>query len=81
VGQERAGLLRPILDRRILLSTSRCGDFRKAIPAMERLINTGVNLRRIITDRLSVEELPKAFELARSPESLKVVVVHRAETS
>jgi hypothetical protein len=81
VGQERDGLLGPILDRRIVLSTSRCGDFRKAIPAMERLIDTGVDLGRIITERLPIEHLPKAFELARSPKSLKVVVVHRDERS
>jgi threonine dehydrogenase-like Zn-dependent dehydrogenase len=76
VGQVRSGLGGPILDRRIRLSTSRCGDFRKAIPSMERLLTTRVPLERIITDRLPVEELPRAFELARSPRSLKVVVVH-----
>jgi threonine dehydrogenase-like Zn-dependent dehydrogenase len=76
VDQPKAGLLKPILARGIKLSTSRCGDFRRALPVMETLLEQGIDLGAIVTDTLSMNKLPHAFERARSPGSIKVVVVH-----
>jgi hypothetical protein len=76
VGQGRAGLLAPIRERGIKISTSRCGDFRKALPVMERLVEEGANLGALLTDTLPAGHLPQAFERAQSPDSVKVVVVH-----
>lgn len=74
--QAREGLLASILDRGIRLTTSRCGDFAVAIPAMLALQGKGINLGGIITDSFPVQVLPEAFERARSPESIKVTVLH-----
>jgi threonine dehydrogenase-like Zn-dependent dehydrogenase len=76
VDQPRAGLLGPILERGIKISTSRCGDFRKALPVIERLVEEGVDLGSLLTDTLPAGHLPQAFERAQSPDSVKVVVVH-----
>ncbi|MFC1889592.1 hypothetical protein ACFL4G_07530, partial [Thermodesulfobacteriota bacterium] len=78
--QERNGLLAPILDRGVRLTTSRCGDFGTAVPAMSALQEKGVDLGRIVTDIFPVQALPKAFERARSPESIKVMVLHDRQT-
>jgi threonine dehydrogenase-like Zn-dependent dehydrogenase len=48
---------------------------------MEELQKRGVDLKRVVTHRLPIAHLPKAFEQARSPESVKVVVVHSAKGS
>jgi len=74
VGQTRAGLLGPMLDRGVRISTSRCGDFHRGIRAMETLSSLGVDLGAVITDRMPVSELALAFERACSPGSIKVVV-------
>ena len=76
VDQPRAGLLAPILKRGIKISTSRCGDFRLALPIMQKLLEKGIDPGTIITDELPVNELPEAFARARSPGSIKVVLVH-----
>jgi threonine dehydrogenase-like Zn-dependent dehydrogenase len=76
VGQPKVGLLRPILGRGVKISTSRCGDFRRALPVMEKLVHEGAHLGALVTDTLSADELPQAFERARSPGSIKVVVDH-----
>jgi Zn-dependent alcohol dehydrogenase len=76
VGQPKAGLLRPILGRGVKISTSRCGDFRRALPVMEKLVHEGVHLGALVTDSLPADELPQAFERARCPGSIKVVVDH-----
>jgi len=76
VAQPKTGLLAPILERGIKISTSRCGDFRRALPALQTLLEQGIDLGAMVTDTLSIRELPHAFERARSPGSIKVVVVH-----
>lgn len=76
VGQPKAGVLQPILARGIRISTSRCGDFRRALPVMEQLLEKGIDLGPIVTDTLPANELPRAFERARSSGSIKVVVAH-----
>jgi threonine dehydrogenase-like Zn-dependent dehydrogenase len=76
VDQPRAGLLAPILRRGIKISTSRCGDFRRALPIMQTLLQKGIDLGEIVTETLSSNELPRAFDRARSPGNIKVVVAH-----
>jgi len=76
VGQARVGLLSPILERGIRIGTSRCGDFRRALPIMQTLLDKGIDLGALVTETLPASELPAAFERARSPENIKVVVTH-----
>lgn len=76
VGQARAGLLSPILERGVKIGTSRCGDFRRALPIMQTLLEKGIDLGAIVTETLQAGELPRAFERARSPGNIKVVVIH-----
>jgi threonine dehydrogenase-like Zn-dependent dehydrogenase len=76
VDQPRTGLLKPILQSRVRISTSRCGDFHRALPVMETLLKKGIDLGAIVTETLPASELPRAFERARSPGSIKVVVDH-----
>ncbi len=76
VGQPRTGLLSPILERGIKIGTSRCGDFRRALPIMQMLLEEGIDLGAIVTETLPASELPAAFERARSPGNIKVVVAH-----
>jgi len=77
VGQPRQGLLEPLLGRKIRISTSRCGDFRRAIPALEALMNLGIDPGVLVTDRFPLGELPRAFDQARSGKSIKVVITHQ----
>jgi hypothetical protein len=76
VDQPKAGLLAPILERGIKISTSRCGDFRRALPLMQKLLEQGLDLGAIVTETLPAKELPRAFERARTPGTVKVVVTH-----
>jgi len=76
VGQARVGLLSPILERGIKIGTSRCGDFRRALPIMQALLEKGIDLGALVTETLPASELPSAFERARSPGNIKVVVAH-----
>jgi len=58
------------------LSTSRCGDFRKAlalVAADERLRGLGA---RFVTHRFAAADLPAAFGVARSRGCIKAVVEH-----
>jgi threonine dehydrogenase-like Zn-dependent dehydrogenase len=76
VGQARVGLLSPILERGIRIGTSRCGDFRRALSIMQTLLDKGIDLGALVTETLPASELPAAFERARSPGNIKVVVAH-----
>ncbi len=76
VGQARVGLLSPILERGINIGTSRCGDFRRALPIMQTLLDKGIDLGALVTETLPASELPAAFKRARSPGNIKVVVAH-----
>jgi len=76
VGQARTGLLSPILERGIKIGTSRCGDFRGTLPIMQTLLEKGIDLGALVTETLPASELPAAFERARSPDNIKVVVDH-----
>jgi threonine dehydrogenase-like Zn-dependent dehydrogenase len=76
VGQARTGLLSPILERGIKIGTSRCGDFRRALSIMQTLLEKGIDLGALVTETLPASELPAAFDRARSPGNIKVVVAH-----
>ncbi len=76
VGQDRTGLLSPMLERGVKIGTSRCGDFHRALPIMQTLLEKGIDLGAIVTETLPATELPRAFERACSPGNIKVVAVH-----
>lgn len=71
-----ASLLRAVRDRNLVLSSSRCGDFRAAIGLLE----TDAELReigaRLITHRFSAIDLNHVFGVAASPACIKAVVTH-----
>jgi threonine dehydrogenase-like Zn-dependent dehydrogenase len=73
-GQARNGLLEPVLGRGVRVSTSRCGDFHQAVSTLKTLERLGIDLGILVTETLPVSELPRAFERARAPENIKVVV-------
>jgi threonine dehydrogenase-like Zn-dependent dehydrogenase len=74
VGQARDGLLAPLLERGVRVSTSRCGDFHEAIKTLKTLEDLRIDLGILVTETLPAAELPRAFERARFPENIKVVV-------
>lgn len=43
---------------------------------MQTLLEKGIDLGAIVTETLPAGELPRAFERARSPGNIKVVVIH-----
>lgn len=69
-------LLAAIVERKVRLSSSRCGDFHQTLELMAH----SPKLRRIgdelITHRVAVDDLPRAFEVARSADCIKVVIEH-----
>ncbi len=70
-------LLDAVAGRGLRLSSSRCGDFRRALallvgdPALRSLGE------RFVTHRFHADELERAFEVARSPGCVKALVAHR----
>ena len=75
----RAGnspLLDAIRARGLRLSSSRCGDFRQALDLLGRDTELRRLGERLITHRIPASELARAFELASSPASIKIVVEH-----
>ena len=69
-------LLKGLEKRNLRLSTSRCGSFRDALSLLESDPELATQLPRLITHHLPAERLADAFEIAQSPESIKVVVNH-----
>jgi len=71
-------LLAAVVGRGLVLSSSRCGDFRRAL----ELLANDAELRsigeRLVTHRFPAAELPAAFATARSRSCIKAVVVHEA---
>jgi threonine dehydrogenase-like Zn-dependent dehydrogenase len=43
---------------------------------MQTLLERGIDLGAIVTETLPASELPAAFDRARSPDNIKVVVIH-----
>lgn len=72
-------LLHALRDRNLELSTSRCGDFKKALDLLEADVELSSRLPQLITHRLQANRLAEAFEIAQGPESIKVVVDHVPE--
>jgi len=69
-------LLAAVVGRGLRLSSSRCGDFRKAL----ELLASDEDLRRIgerlVTHHFESDDLMKAFEVAGSRACVKAVVTH-----
>lgn len=78
---ERSALLRAVLERNLRLSSSRCGDFRRAL----ELIRSDPELRRLgeklVTHRFGAGDLEHAFETARLSGCIKAVVEHEPGVS
>ena len=74
-------LLAAIVQRKIRVSSSRCGDFHQAVDLMvndPELCRIGEEL---VTHRFPVVDLPRAFEVARSSNCIKVVVEHTKQAA
>jgi threonine dehydrogenase-like Zn-dependent dehydrogenase len=74
-------LLAAIVERKIRVSSSRCGDFQRAFDLMvndPELCKIGEEL---VTHQFSVVEIARAFEVARSPHCIKVVVQHAEQAA
>ena len=71
-----APLLAAVQRRGLRVSSSRCGDFRAALAAMQDPALRGVG-SRFVTHRFAAAELPRAFEVARTRSCIKAVVDHR----
>ncbi|MFY9343938.1 MAG: alcohol dehydrogenase catalytic domain-containing protein [Planctomycetota bacterium] len=73
---ETSPLLAAIRDRGLVLSSSRCGDFRAAIdllandPELQRLGE------RLVTHHFPIADLPRAFAVARGRGCIKAVIEH-----
>jgi len=79
-GGARTGpLLHALHQRKLRLSTSRCGDFEKALALLVADDELAQRLPALITHRVPATRLPEALALARTPECIKVVIEH-AET-
>jgi threonine dehydrogenase-like Zn-dependent dehydrogenase len=78
LGQRRDELLTAVLDKKLRISATRCGDFRGAIDLLADPQH-GLASRlgaRMVTDRVSASRLVDAFTLAAGRRSVKVVVTH-----
>ncbi|MBK8978040.1 MAG: alcohol dehydrogenase catalytic domain-containing protein [Planctomycetes bacterium] len=69
-----------VLQRGIVLSSSRCGDFRRALALLVGDPDLRALGDAVVTHRFAVAELARAFEVARSPVCLKAVVEHDAQS-
>jgi threonine dehydrogenase-like Zn-dependent dehydrogenase len=60
-----------------LVRTSRCGDFREAIQILEENSDIlSLMERHIISHEFPANKLAQAFEMAKSAESIKVIIKH-----
>lgn len=72
-----APLVARLFDGHLRITTSRCGDFGKALPLLEKLHRTDVRLGEIlVTHRVPAANLAAAMETATQPDAIKVVVEH-----
>ncbi len=78
-GRHEGPLLEAVSTRGLRLTSSRCGDFNQAIALIEaepKLLGLGA---RMITHRFGGDQVPQAFEAARSRDCIKAVVTHPLE--
>ncbi len=72
----RTPIERAVLERGLRITSSRCGEFKRALA----LIESDSELRRLgdqlITHRFPATALAEAFEAARRPDCLKALIVH-----
>ncbi len=64
--------LTPVVVNELQIVGSRCGDFDQAIQMLQTYPD--MPLQRLITHRFALDEACRAFEAARSPEGLKVIL-------
>lgn len=76
IDPQGASLVRAIAGRGLRVSTSRCGDFRRALDLMEKDPELREAMRGLVTHRLPADRLAEAFSLATRPEAIKVVIEH-----
>ncbi len=75
-GPARSPLASAVLDRGIVLSSSRCGDFRKALAVLAADADLRRSVAGLITHRFGADALPRAFDVARTRDCIKAVVEH-----
>lgn len=73
-------LITALIQRKLRLSTSRCGDFHQALKMMTSDRELASCLPLLISHHLTADRLAEALQLAGSRDSLKVVVDHARTT-
>ncbi|MAJ61238.1 MAG: hypothetical protein CBC48_15475 [bacterium TMED88] len=71
---ETSVLATALIERGLRVSTSRCGDFRSALALLEGDFRLRADLPTLVTHHLLADQLERAFQIAESPEAIKVVV-------
>ena len=62
-------------DRGLRLSSSRCGDFRRALALLAQPALRGIGAR-FVTHRFDAAQLPEAFAVAATRACVKAVIEH-----
>jgi threonine dehydrogenase-like Zn-dependent dehydrogenase len=71
------GLLAPLFERGLRITTSRCGDLHRAFRVLEQLGSEGVDLGQLlVTHHLPASDMNAAMTAALQPGAIKVVVDH-----
>lgn len=76
VDAEGSPLLAAIASRGLVVSTSRCGDFREALDLLAHDAELARIGERLVTHRFPADQLTTAFATARSRGCIKAVVEH-----
>jgi|GEM_PF-523287 len=76
---QQGGLIQRLQEKGLTLSTSRCGDFRRALPVMKTLLTHGFDLAEmVITHYLPANDIQEAMTQSLHPHAIKVVIDHHA---
>ncbi|MGE0142757.1 MAG: alcohol dehydrogenase catalytic domain-containing protein [Planctomycetota bacterium] len=78
-GDRVPGVVDAVAHRHLRLSSSRCGDFHRALGLLESDPEVRRIGERLVTHRFGALELPKAFAVAKSRECIKAIVTHSDE--